>query len=151
MKRHVYQPPKARITDLLAALGGLLAVVAVFVVVPLTQKMSAIFGESFTPPPEMTVEPPEDQNFDMEEPPEEVEEEPEPEVDVDELFAAASKKKGVKDLDAFWDDAVERTGNIPTNPDVITFADAQKLGLKPGEAPIRVTGPLRPTGSLKKK
>jgi protein TonB len=79
MKRHVYQPPKARLTDLLAALGGLLAVVAVFVVVPLTQKMSAIFGESFTPPPEMTIEPPEDQSFEMEEPPEEPEDEPEPE------------------------------------------------------------------------
>jgi len=77
--------------------------------------------------------------------------EPEPEVDVDELFAAASKSKGVKDLDAFWDDAVEKTGNIPINADVITFADAQKLGLKPGEAPIKMTGSLRSTGSLKKK
>lgn len=77
--------------------------------------------------------------------------EPEPEVDVDELFAAASKSKEVKDLDAFWDDAVEKTGNIPINADVITFADAQKLGLKPGEAPIKMTGPLRSTGSLKKK
>jgi len=77
--------------------------------------------------------------------------EPEPEVDVDELFAAASKSKSIKDLDAFWDDAVEKTGNIPINADVITFADAQKLGLKPGEAPIKMTGPLRSTGSLKKK
>lgn len=77
--------------------------------------------------------------------------EPEPEVDVDELFAVASEKKGVEDLDAFWDDAVEKTGNLPINPDVITFAEAQKLGLKPGEAPIKVTGSLRPTGSLKKK
>lgn len=79
------------------------------------------------------------------------EEEPEPEMDVDALFATARMKKMVKDLDAFWDDAVEKTGNIPINPDVITFADAQKLGLKPGEAPIKVTGPLRQTGSLKKK
>jgi len=77
--------------------------------------------------------------------------EPEPEVDVDELFAVASKKKGVKDLDAFWDDAVEKTGNLPINPDVITFAEAQKLGLKPGEAPIKTTGALRSTGALKKK
>jgi len=83
MKRHVYQPPKARITDLLAALGGLLAAEGVFVVVPLTQIMSELFGESFTPPPEMTVEPPEDQNFDMEEPPEEPEDDPEPEEMVD--------------------------------------------------------------------
>ena len=79
------------------------------------------------------------------------EEEPEPEVDVEELFAVAGKKKGVKDLDAFWDDAVEKTGNLPINPDVITFAEAQKLGLNPGEAPIKVTGPLRSTGALKKK
>jgi CheY-like chemotaxis protein len=81
----------------------------------------------------------------------ETESEPEPEVDVEALFAAASKKKVVQDLDAFWDDAVEKTGNIPINPDVITFADAQKLGLKPGEAPIKTTGPLRQTGALKKK
>jgi len=81
----------------------------------------------------------------------EEEDEPEPEVDVDELFATASKKKSVKDLDAFWDDAIEKTGNLPINPDEITFAEAQKLGLKPGEAPIKVTGPLRATGALKKR
>jgi hypothetical protein len=34
---------------------------------------------------------------------------------------------------------------------VITFADAQKLGLKPGESAIKTTGPLRQTGALKKK
>ncbi|MBK9924050.1 MAG: response regulator [Anaerolineales bacterium] len=77
--------------------------------------------------------------------------EPEPEVDVDALFAAASEQKTITDLDAFWDNAVEKTGNLPINPDVITFADAQKLGLKPGEAPLKTTGSLRPTGSLKKK
>jgi len=80
----------------------------------------------------------------------EKEEELEPEVDVEALFAAASKQKTVQDLDAFWDDAVEKTGNLPINPDVITFADAQKLGLKPGESPLKVTGPLRQTGTLKK-
>ena len=53
--------------------------------------------------------------------------------------------------DAFWDDAVEKAGNIPITPDVITFADAQKLGLNPGEAPIKSTGQLRETGALKKK
>jgi CheY-like chemotaxis protein len=79
------------------------------------------------------------------------EEEPEPEVDVDALLAAASKKKAVEDVDAFWDDAIEKAGNIPITPDVITFADAQKLGLNPGEAPIKSTGPLRETGALKLK
>lgn len=78
-------------------------------------------------------------------------EEPELEVDVDALLAAAGRKKAVQDVDAFWDDAVEKAGNIPITPDVITFADAQKLGLKPGEAPIKSTGPLRETGALKKK
>jgi len=82
---------------------------------------------------------------------EDQEEEPEPDVDLDQLFAAAGKKDAVKDLDAYWDDAVERTGSLPLNPDVITFADAQKLGLKPGEGAITNTGRLRSTGTLKKK
>lgn len=77
---------------------------------------------------------------------------PEPEVDVDALLAAASKKKLAQDADAFWEEAVEKAGNIPINPDVITFAEAQKLGLKPGEAPIKVTGPLSaPPDSKKRK
>jgi CheY-like chemotaxis protein len=83
------------------------------------------------------------------------EQEPEPEVDLDELFANAGKKSKVKDVDAFWDDAVEKAGSIPTNPDVITFEQARKLGLNPGKGetiPIRGTGGLRGgTGSLKKK
>jgi two-component system, response regulator, stage 0 sporulation protein F len=78
--------------------------------------------------------------------------EPEPEVDMDALFAVADKKSKVKDVDAFWDDAVEKSKNIPTNPDVITFDEARKLGLDPGKAvPIKTTGPLRGTGTLKKK
>jgi len=81
-------------------------------------------------------------------------EEPEPEVDVDALFASAGKKSKVKDLDAFWDDAVEKTGNIPTNPDVITYDQAHKLGLTPGKGTtIKSTGPLKQssTGLFKKK
>jgi two-component system, response regulator, stage 0 sporulation protein F len=71
--------------------------------------------------------------------------EPEPEVDLDALFASASKNSTVKDVDAFWDDAVEKTSNIPTNPDVISFDEARKLGLTPGKTmPIRLTGPLKP-------
>lgn len=73
--------------------------------------------------------------------------EPEPEVDVDALFASADKAK-VQDLDAFWDDAVEKIGNLPLNRDVITFEEARKLGLNPGKGE---TIPLRQTGSLKKK
>jgi protein TonB len=71
-------------TDLLAALGGLLATVLVFVLIPLSQKLSDFMGESYAPPPEVTVEPPEDQDFDLEQPPEEAEEEPEPEEMVEE-------------------------------------------------------------------
>jgi CheY-like chemotaxis protein len=75
------------------------------------------------------------------------EEEPEPDVDVEALFASASGAK-VQDLDAFWDDAVEKVGNLPINRDVITFEEARKLGLDPGKGE---TIPLRGTGSLKKK
>jgi hypothetical protein len=72
--------------------------------------------------------------------------EPEPDVDVDALFASASKAK-VQDLDAFWDDAVEKVGNIPINRDVITFDEAQKLGLDPGKSETIA----RQTGSLKRR
>lgn len=72
-------------------------------------------------------------------------EEPEPEVDVDALFASASKSPTIRDIDAFWNDAVEKTSNLPTNPDVISFEEASKLGLTPGKTmPVRLTGPLKP-------
>lgn len=71
--------------------------------------------------------------------------EPEPQVDLDALFASAGKNSTVKDIDAFWNDAVEKTGNIPTNPDVISFEEASKLGLTPGKTmPVKLTGPLKP-------
>ncbi len=77
-------------------------------------------------------------------------EEPEPEVDLDALFASASKNSTVKDINAFWDDAVEKTSNLPTNPDVISFEEARKLGLTPGKTmPVRLTGSLKDTGTLK--
>jgi two-component system, response regulator, stage 0 sporulation protein F len=77
-------------------------------------------------------------------------EEPEPEVDVDALFASAGNKSPVKDLDAFWNDAVEKTSKIPSNPDVISFEEASKLGLTPGKTmPIKLTGSLKDTGPLK--
>src|SRR5215211_4214367 len=81
-------------------------------------------------------------------PPVEEVQEPEPDVDLDILFANASKKSKVKDVDAFWDDAAEKASNIPTNPDVITFEQARKLGLDPGKGQ---TIPSRNTGILKKK
>jgi CheY-like chemotaxis protein len=76
--------------------------------------------------------------------------EPEPEVDLDVLFASAGKKAPVKDIDAFWDDAVEKTSKLSTNPDVISFDEASKLGLTPGKTmPVRLTGSLKDTGPLK--
>jgi len=72
-------------------------------------------------------------------------EEPEPEVDLDALFASAGQSSPVKDIDAFWNDAVEKTSNVPTNPDVISFEEASKLGLTPGKTmPVRLTGSLKP-------
>ncbi len=71
--------------------------------------------------------------------------EPEPEVDLEALFAAADKNAHVKDIDAFWNDAMEKTSNIPTNPDVISFEEASKLGLTPGKTmPVKLTGSLKP-------
>lgn len=76
--------------------------------------------------------------------------EPEPEVDVDALFESANKNSEVKDIDAFWDSAVEKTSSIPTNPDVISFDEARKLGLTPGKTmPVKLTGPLKPDDPIK--
>lgn len=71
--------------------------------------------------------------------------EPEPQVDLDALFASTQDQSQVQDLDAFWNEAVEKTSNIPTNPDVISFEEARKLGLTPGKTmPVRLTGSLKP-------
>jgi CheY-like chemotaxis protein len=100
------------------------------------------------PPPQVTdMELPEPEAMPAFEP-----QEPEPEVDLDALLATAGKKSRVKDVNAFWDEAVEKSQNITTNPDVITFDQARKLGLDPGKSsPIKTTGPLKGTGILKKK
>ena len=77
-------------------------------------------------------------------------EEPEPEVDLDALFASAQDKSKVEDVDAFWNEAVEKTSNVPTNPDVISFEEARKLGLTPGKTmPVKLTGNLKPNDPLK--
>lgn len=83
-----------------------------------------------------------------------VSDEPEPEVDVDALFASAGTKSNMKDLNAFWDEAAEKSGTVPINPDVISFEEANKLGLAPGQQgatiPRPVTGTLK-TGAAKRK
>lgn len=68
---------------------------------------------------------------------------PEPEVDLDALFASAEANSKVKDVDAFWDEAVEKASNIPTNPDVISYEEARKLGLTPRKGTGGLTGPLK--------
>jgi len=63
---------------------GLFATVAVFIAIPLTQKLTSIMGASSAPPPELSVEPPEEQTLELDEPPDEPEPEPEPEEMVEE-------------------------------------------------------------------
>ncbi|TAG08939.1 MAG: energy transducer TonB [Verrucomicrobia bacterium] len=84
MKRHVYRPPNSQKLHWFAIFGGLLATIGVFIAIPLTQKLTAVIDGSSVPPPEIVVEPPDDQSFETEEPPEEVEPEPEPEEMVEE-------------------------------------------------------------------
>lgn len=84
LKRHVYRPPRGRMSGIFAILGGVIATVAVFVAIPLSQKLNERFSDPVGPPPEMTVAPPEDQSLAMDEPPPEPEEEPPPEEPVDE-------------------------------------------------------------------
>jgi protein TonB len=79
MSRHVYRPPQGRLANIIAVIGGLLATVGVFVAIPLTQKLTAVLDATSATPPEMTVEPPDDPNFELDEPPEEPDSEPEPE------------------------------------------------------------------------
>ena len=84
MARHVYRPPRGKFTGLFAVIGGLVATIAVFVAIPLSQKLSQMLDPKQSEAPEISVEPPEEMDFETEEPPEEVEEEPEPEEMVEE-------------------------------------------------------------------
>ncbi len=46
---------------------------------------------------------------------------------------SAKKKMSTGELEAYWEAAVERHGNAPTNPDVISYDQARQLGLTPTE------------------
>ena len=76
MQRHVYRPPRGKMSGIFAILGGIIATVVVFVAIPLSQKLNEQFSDPVAPPPEVTVAPPEDEAFAMDEPPPEQEEEP---------------------------------------------------------------------------
>jgi CheY-like chemotaxis protein len=61
--------------------------------------------------------------------------------DIDELFLQGKNKKiKTGDADAFWDDAVEKHGNPPLNPDMLSYEQAKQLGLTPKNP----TKPLKP-------
>jgi DNA-binding response OmpR family regulator len=49
------------------------------------------------------------------------------------LREASQKKKSSGDVDAFWNQAAEKHGNVPTNPEAITYEEARRRGLIPGE------------------
>lgn len=54
-----------------AILGGVVATIAVFVAIPLSQKLAEQFSPPVAPPPEIVIDPPDDFMADLEEPPEE--------------------------------------------------------------------------------
>ncbi len=52
--------------------------------------------------------------------------------DIENLFSQSKKQKiKGKDADAFWDEAVEKHGNPPLHPDMISYEQAKQLGLAP--------------------
>lgn len=73
---HVYRPPRGSYTRVFAFIGGIMATVAVFVAIPLSQKLVEQFSQDVAPPPEIAIDPPDDFITDIEEPPEEPDEPP---------------------------------------------------------------------------
>jgi len=64
-----------------------------------------------------------------------------PTQDIENMLVQAEKKKiKAKEADAFWDDAVEKHGNPPLKPDIISYEQAKQLGL----APKSETKPVKP-------
>jgi hypothetical protein len=52
--------------------------------------------------------------------------------ELENLFKEAGKKKvKANDVDAFWNQAAEKHGNLPASPEVLTYEQARKLGLTP--------------------
>ncbi len=58
---------------------------------------------------------------------------PSPEMEALLKDAEQKKQAGTNDVDSFWDQAAKKHGNVPTNPEVITFEEARKRGLLPDE------------------
>jgi protein TonB len=79
MKRHIYKPPKGTFSAIFAIMGGIFATLAVFVAIPLSQKLNDMFQKAPAyAPDDITVEPP-DTTIEEQAPPPEDEPEPEPE------------------------------------------------------------------------
>jgi CheY-like chemotaxis protein len=52
--------------------------------------------------------------------------------DIETMLTQAKKQKiKARDADAFWDEAVEKHGNPPLHPDMISYEQARQLGLTP--------------------
>lgn len=54
-----------------------------------------------------------------------------PTQDIEKLLLQKDKKIKPGDADAFWNEAVEKHGNPPLHPDVISYEQAKRLGLAP--------------------
>lgn len=85
LKRHVYTPPRGRMTGVFAIFGGFLATIAVFVAIPLSQKLNEQFSSPVMPPPEVTVAPPEDELMAIDDIPEDPVDDPPPDEPVEEM------------------------------------------------------------------
>ncbi len=85
LKRHVYTPPRGRMTGVFAIIGGVIATLFVFVAIPLSQKLNEQFSSPIVPPPEMTVAPPKDELMAIDEIPEDEQEDPPPDDPVDQM------------------------------------------------------------------
>ncbi len=84
MARHVYRPPRGKFTGIFAVLGGLVATVAVFVAIPLSQKLSQFLDRAQPEPPVTVVEPPTVDFIEDDIPPEPVDDDPPPDDVVEE-------------------------------------------------------------------
>lgn len=75
--RHVYRPPRGRYSGIFAIIGGVIATLAVFIAIPLSQKLADMTSPAPIAMPEPEAAPPPEMELVVEEPPpEEPEEEP---------------------------------------------------------------------------
>lgn len=63
----------------------------------------------------------------------EAEDDTPPAEDIEALFKQSKKKMNPEDVDAFWMDVMSGASSVRTNPEVISYEQAKKLGLAPGD------------------